>query len=139
MEGFPVRGAVSTRSPRGDPDSAGLCWPSPRRGPLGMRFAALLITRVGPEALLATPAPAQAWEARLAALRFLASDRLAGRFTGTVEPDSAAAYLARRFRAVGARAPAGGSLVEFAIAPGVPGLRDMPPAERPARGVNVVG
>jgi hypothetical protein len=105
-----------------------------------MKVTARMVCALGWAApLVPPPAAAQAVEQARADLRFLASDRLAGRFTGTVESDSAAAYLARRFRAVGARPPAGGALVEFSIAPGIPGLREMPPAERPTRGVNVVG
>jgi hypothetical protein len=104
-----------------------------------MRLATVMVCGLGLTPLIPTPVRAQVVEQARADLRFLASDRLAGRFTGTVESDSAAAYLARRFRAVGARPPAGGALVRFSIAPGVPGLMDMPAAERPTHGVNVVG
>jgi hypothetical protein len=98
-----------------------------------------MISMLGCGQLALSSVAAQAVEQARADLRLLASDRLGGRFTGTPESDSAAAYVARRLRAVGARAPAGGWLVEFPIAPDVPGLSDMPAALRPARGVNVVG
>ena len=71
-------------------------------------------------------------------LEFLASDRLGGRFTGSREADSAAAYLARRFQQVGARPGVPGWLAEFPIAPDLPGLRGVTPASRPRRGVNVI-
>jgi hypothetical protein len=71
-------------------------------------------------------------------IQYLASDRLAGRFTGSSGADAAAGYLARRFAAVGARPAVSGWRQTFAIAPDLPGLADLPPDRRPSRGVNVV-
>ena len=41
-------------------------------------------------------------------IRFLSDDRLGGRLTGSPGADTAAAYLARRFQAVGLQPAAGG-------------------------------
>jgi hypothetical protein len=56
-------------------------------------------------------------------IRFLSDDRLGGRMTGTPGADSAAAYLARRFQAVGLQQAAGGWFQTFPIA------RDLPAAQ----------
>jgi hypothetical protein len=46
-------------------------------------------------------------------IRYLSSDALAGRMTGSVGADSAAAYLARRFQEVGLQPAAGGWFQTF--------------------------
>ena len=48
---------------------------------------------------------------------YLASDALAGRLTGTAGNDSAAAYLARRYAALGLTAPTGGYIQRFIAHP----------------------
>ncbi len=48
-------------------------------------------------------------------IRFLADDRLAGRLTGTAWADTAAAYIQRRFVAIGLQAPANGWFQEFKV------------------------
>jgi hypothetical protein len=53
-------------------------------------------------------------------VRYLASDSLAGRWIGSPGADSAAAYLARRFKEVGLKAPDGGWFQTFTVAPGAP-------------------
>ncbi|MBA3497468.1 MAG: M28 family peptidase [Gemmatimonadales bacterium] len=62
-------------------------------------------------------------------IRFLTADRLGGRLTGSPGADTAAAYLARRFRAVGLQPAAGGWFQQFTVA------RDAPVA----RHANVAG
>ena len=70
-------------------------------------------------------------------IRFLSDDRLAGRLTGSPGADTAAAYLARRFRAVGLQPAAGGWFQTFTIA------RDAPVAQHAhvagLKGSNVIG
>ena len=56
-------------------------------------------------------------------IRFLSDDRLAGRMTGSPGADTAAAYLARRFQAVGLQQSAGGWFQTFPIS------RDAPAAQ----------
>jgi len=56
-------------------------------------------------------------------IRFLSDDRLAGRLTGSPGADTAAAYLARRFQAVGLQQSAGGWFQVFPIS------RDAPTAQ----------
>ena len=56
-------------------------------------------------------------------IRFLSAGKLAGRLTGSPGADTAAAYLARRFRAVGLQPAAGGWFQSFTIA------RDAPVAQ----------
>ena len=56
-------------------------------------------------------------------IKFLSDDRLAGRLTGSPGADTAAAYLARRFRAVGLQPAAGGWFQTFTVP------RDAPAAE----------
>ena len=53
-------------------------------------------------------------------IRFLSSDSLAGRLTGTPGADTAAAYLARRFAAVGLQPAPGGWFQAFRIEPDAP-------------------
>jgi hypothetical protein len=48
-------------------------------------------------------------------IRFLADDRLDGRLTGTPAADTAAAYIQRRFEAIGLQAPATGWFQEFRV------------------------
>ena len=48
-------------------------------------------------------------------IKFLSDDRLEGRFTGTPDADTAAAYIQQRFRQVGLQAPAGGWFQEFKV------------------------
>jgi len=70
-------------------------------------------------------------------IRYLSDDRLDGRMTGSPGADSAAAYLARRFEAVGLQQAAGGWFQTFAIA------RDLPAAQNAhvagLTGRNVIG
>lgn len=70
-------------------------------------------------------------------IKFLSDDRLAGRMTGQPGADTAAAYLARRFRQVGLQPAAGGWFQSFTIA------RNSPAAQRAhvlgAKGNNVIG
>jgi len=70
-------------------------------------------------------------------IRFLSDDRLGGRMTGSPGADSAAAYLARRFEAVGLQRAAGGWFQTFPIA------RDLPAAQNAhvagLTGRNVIG
>src|SRR5919112_2091369 len=53
-------------------------------------------------------------------IRLLSDDKLAGRMTGSVGADSAAAYLARRFEAVGLQPAAGGWFQTFTVAKQAP-------------------
>lgn len=71
-------------------------------------------------------------------LSVLASDSLAGRFTGSREADAAAAYLARRFKEVGATAGVPGWLQEVGVAPDAPLLAGYADGDRPRRLANVV-
>jgi acetylornithine deacetylase/succinyl-diaminopimelate desuccinylase-like protein len=70
-------------------------------------------------------------------IKFLSDDRLAGRLTGSPGADTAAAYLSRRFQAVGLQPAAGGWFQQFTIA------RDAPVAQHAhvagLAGRNVVG
>ncbi len=70
-------------------------------------------------------------------IRFLSDDRLGGRLTGSPGADTAAAYLARRFQAVGLQPAAGGWFQTFTIA------RDAPVAQHAhvagLKGSNVIG
>jgi membrane-associated protease RseP (regulator of RpoE activity) len=56
-------------------------------------------------------------------IRFLSDDKLAGRMTGSAGADTAAAYLARRFKAVGLQQSSGGWFQVFPIS------RDAPTAQ----------
>ncbi len=53
-------------------------------------------------------------------IRYLASDSLDGRLTGTPGADSAAAYIARRFDQVGLQPGAGGWMQNFVVSPDAP-------------------
>jgi len=70
-------------------------------------------------------------------IKFLSDERLAGRLTGSPGADTAAAYLARRFEAVGLQSAAGGWFQTFTIA------RDAPVAQHAhvagLKGSNVIG
>jgi hypothetical protein len=70
-------------------------------------------------------------------VRYLSDDRLTGRLIGTAGADSAAAYLARRFREAGLRAAPGGWFQPFTVS------RDAPAAIHAgiggAIGKNVIG
>ena len=70
-------------------------------------------------------------------IKFLSDDRLGGRLTGSPGADTAAAYLARRFEAVGLQSAAGGWFQTFTIA------RDAPVAQHAhvagLKGSNVIG
>src|SRR4029079_9972604 len=56
-------------------------------------------------------------------IKFRSDDRLAGRLTGSPGADTAAAYLARRFKAVGLQPAAGGWVQRFTIALDAAGAR----------------
>jgi hypothetical protein len=56
-------------------------------------------------------------------IRFLSDDRLGGRLTGSPGADTAAAYLARRFEAVGLQPAAGGWFQTFAISREAPAAK----------------
>jgi len=70
-------------------------------------------------------------------IKFLSDDKLAGRLTGSPGADTAAAYLARRFKAVGLQPAAGGWFQSFTIE------RDAPVAQHAhvagLKGSNVIG
>jgi hypothetical protein len=70
-------------------------------------------------------------------IKYLSDDRLAGRMTGSPGADSAAAYLARRFKQVGLQPAAGGWFQTFALA------KEAPMAQHARlaglRGKNVIG
>ena len=70
-------------------------------------------------------------------IKFLSDNRLGGRLTGSPGADTAAAYLARRFQAVGLQPAAGGWFQTFTIA------RDAPVAQHAhvagLKGSNVIG
>jgi Peptidase family M28/PDZ domain len=70
-------------------------------------------------------------------IQYLSDDRLAGRMTGSPGADSAAAYLARRFKQVGLQPAAGGWFQTFALA------KEAPMAQHTRlaglRGKNVIG
>jgi hypothetical protein len=70
-------------------------------------------------------------------VRFLADDRLGGRLIGTPGADSAAAFLARRFRAAGLRAAPDGWFQTFTVQPDAPAA--MHAGIGGAVGKNVIG
>ncbi len=70
-------------------------------------------------------------------IRYLASDELGGRLTGTAGADSAAEYLARRFAAVGLQPARGGWFQNFDVLATAPGAASTDPDQRHAR--NVIG
>jgi hypothetical protein len=107
-------------------------------------LAALLILAASPlgaqqmgTAAHETARPAPAPVLPLDDIKFLSDDRLAGRLTGSPGADTAAAYLARRFEAVGLQQAAGGWFQTFPIS------RDAPAAQSAhvvgLTGRNVIG
>jgi hypothetical protein len=70
-------------------------------------------------------------------VHYLASDSLAGRWLGSPGADSAAAYLARRFEAVGLRTAGGDWFQPFTVAPDAPAAAHAPLGG--ASGRNVIG
>lgn len=79
-------------------------------------------------ALIGTLGPATALDGQSTAdavtllndVRFLSDDRLGGRLIGSAGADSAAAYLARRFKEAGLRPAPGGWFQPFTVAPDAP-------------------
>jgi hypothetical protein len=86
-----------------------------------------------PEVLSQLVSPVQAQKD----VKYLASDSLGGRLSGTPGADSAAAYIARRFAELGLQQPQGGWFQEFTLAPENQGVQKSGIAGRTAR--NVVG
>ncbi len=76
-------------------------------------------------------------DALLDDVRFLSSDALAGRLTGTPGADSAASYIARRFAAAGLQPAAKGWYQEFTISSNTPAAQQAGIAGRGGR--NVIG
>jgi hypothetical protein len=70
-------------------------------------------------------------------VKYLSDDRLTGRLTGTPGADSAAAYIARRFRQVGLRPLAEGWFQGFVVAANAPSAHHTAREELRAR--NVIG
>lgn len=70
-------------------------------------------------------------------IKFLSDDRLGGRLTGSPGADTAAAYLARRFKAVGLQPAAGGWFQRFTVAPDAPAAQHAHAAG--LTGSNVIG
>jgi len=102
---------------------------------LASRLCAQQQMGTAPREQVARPAPPPVLP--LDDIRYLSDDRLGGRMTGSPGADSAAAYLARRFEAVGLQQAAGGWFQTFAIA------RDLPAAQNAhvagLTGRNVIG
>jgi len=102
---------------------------------LASRLCAQQQMGTAPREEVAPPAPPPVLP--LDDIRFLSDDRLGGRMTGSPGADSAAAYLARRFEAVGLQQAAGGWFQTFPIA------RDLPAAQNAhvagLTGRNVIG
>ena len=86
-----------------------------------------------------TPAPTPAIEAGrvLADVRYLADDRLQGRRTGTPGADSAAAYIARRFREAGLQPSPIGWFEPFTVSRDAPAVAQARLGELTGR--NVIG
>src|SRR5215207_4306761 len=113
----------------------------------GLRTLALALLALGAAARLGAqrmgtaqhdpPRPVTPPVLALDDIRFLSDDRLGGRLTGSPGADTAAAYLARRFEAVGLQPAAGGWFQTFTIA------RDAPVAQHARvaglKGSNVIG
>lgn len=76
-------------------------------------------------------------DALLADVRYLSSDALAGRLTGTPGADTAAAYVARRFAAVGLQPAAKGWYQDFTVSSNVPTAQQAGIAGKVGR--NVIG
>ena len=70
-------------------------------------------------------------------IKFLSDDRLGGRLTGSPGADTAAAYLARRFQAVGLQQAAGGWFQTFTVSRDAPVARNAHVAG--LRSSNVIG
>ena len=89
---------------------------------------ALIVTLSAPAGAYAQfgtlpPQPVDSHPAPITALddiKYLSSDSLGGRMTGSAGADSAAAYLARRFEAVGLQPAAGGWFQSFTVAKEAP-------------------
>ncbi|HET8633302.1 MAG TPA: M28 family peptidase, partial [Gemmatimonadales bacterium] len=104
------------------------------RGLLLAGFAALALPAGPLAAQRAVPVPAGLVDD----IKYLSSDQLGGRLTGTPGADSAAQYLARRFAAVGLQPARSGSwFQEFDISASAPGAASTEPNQRHAR--NVIG
>jgi len=86
---------------------------------------------------LAAPLAAQAPSRLLEDVKYLSDDALEGRMTGSPGADSAAAFVARRFEAVGLTPPAGGWLQEFVVPPDAPAAPHL--AVAGLEGRNVIG
>ncbi len=84
-----------------------------------------------------TPPPPAVLEAVRQDVRYLASDALGGRLTGSPGADSAAAYIARRFAESGLQPPPGGWFQRFTVAPDAPAA--MHAGVGGAEGTNVIG
>lgn len=104
-----------------------------------------MITAIALVAVLARPAPScqvppskTAVRSLTADVRFLASDALGGRMTGSEGSNRAAGYLQRRFGSVGAKAGPTGWLQPFAIAPDLPAFHGLPAGSTPTAGKNVI-
>jgi Peptidase family M28/PDZ domain len=73
----------------------------------------------------------------LADVRYLASDALAGRITGSAGADSAAEYIARRFQAVGLQPSSQGWFQAFTVSKDAPAVAQLHLGELSGR--NVIG
>jgi hypothetical protein len=100
-------------------------------------FRASLAALVSLPSLLAAQRPATIPPGLVADVQYLSADRLGGRLTGTPGADSAAAYLAARFAAVGLQPAPGGWFQTFDISASAPGAAATAAAGRQAR--NVIG
>jgi peptidase M28-like protein/PDZ domain-containing protein len=105
----------------------------PRRAPIA---TAVLIALIGGTPPLHGQAEASP-ERVLKDVQYLASDALEGRWIGSPGADSAAAYLARRFKEIGLQAPDSGWFQAFTISPSAPAAREAGLAG--AEGRNVIG
>jgi len=86
---------------------------------------------------LGGPLAAQSPSHLLDDVKYLSDDALEGRLTGSPGADTAAAYLARRFAAVGLTPPATGWFQEFVVAPDAPAAYHL--AIGGLKGRNVIG
>jgi len=105
----------------------------PRISPVA---AAILVALLGGTSPLQGQA-AGSPERVLKDVQYLASDALEGRWIGSPGADSAAAYLARRFKEIGLQAPDSGWFQTFTISPSAPAAREAGLAG--AEGRNVIG
>lgn len=99
----------------------------------GLASLSLAVHAVSAQAQSATANP----DALIADVRYLSSDALAGRLTGTPGADSAAEYVARRFAAVGLQPAAKGWFQDFTVSPNVPTAQQAGIAGKVGR--NVIG